>query len=171
MKSILFILISLLGVAQLVAQENKLVNPAIFPDVVFVMPNPPKPIKGWKLVENWKATDGMTVSEDLKNGSVLVGEYPGKIIKFQFKGNAVGIEIITTSDSGIIEYSVDGSDWQKQDLFTPLSKEEHIPLCITLGKNLKDWKHTLQIRLTGEKNSESTGNKCIIRHFYFNSPK
>jgi hypothetical protein len=26
----------------------------------------------------------------------------------------------------------------------------------------------LQIRLTDEENAESTGNKCVLRYFYFN---
>jgi hypothetical protein len=40
-----------------------------------------------------------------------------------------------------------------------------------LGSGLKNGKHTLQIKLTGEKNPESTGNKCILRYFYFNAPE
>ena len=170
MKKIGFILVCLFGILQLPAQERQNVDIAVFPAVAFVAPNPPNPIKGWEMVEDWKATDGITVSEDLKNTSALVGKYPGKIIKFQFKGNAVGIEVITISDAGIIEYSIDGSDWQKEDLYTPLGKEKHVPLFLTLGEDLKNRRHTLQIRLTKERNSESSGNKCVIRRFYFNAP-
>jgi hypothetical protein len=99
---------------------------------------------------------------------MLVGNYPGKIIKFQFEGNAVGIAVAAGPDAGIIEYSIDGLRWQKKDLFTQWSKNLYLPWFYTLDSGLKNKKHTLQIRLTDEKNPESTGNKCIIRYFYFN---
>ncbi len=135
---------------------------------ILVEPNPPKSIKGWKMVENWKPTDGQGTRDNYVNVPMLVGEYPGKIIKFQFKGNAVGIAVAAGPDAGIIEYSIDESDWKKQDLFTQWSKNLHLPWFYTLGSGLKKGKHTLQIRLTNDKNPESTGNKCVVRYFYFN---
>jgi sialidase-1 len=135
---------------------------------ILVEPNPPKPIKGWGFVENWKPMDGKGTRANYVNVPMLVGDYPGKIIKFQFKGNAVGIAVAAGPDAGIIEYSIDESDWKKQDLFTKWSKNLYLPWYFTLGSGLKNKKHTLQIRLTDEKNPESTGTKCIIRYFYFN---
>jgi sialidase-1 len=135
---------------------------------IMVEPNPPKPIKGWKMVENWKPEDGKNTRFNYVNVPMLVGEYPGKTIKFQFKGNAVGIAVAAGPDAGIIEYSIDESDWKKMDLFTLWSKNLHLPWFYTLGSGLKSGKHTLQMRLTDEKNPESTGNKCVLRYFYFN---
>jgi len=135
---------------------------------ILVEPNPPKPIKGWKMVENWNPADGKGTRANYVNVPMLVGEYPGKIIKFEFKGNAVGIAVAAGPDAGIIEYSIDDSDWQKQDLFTQWSKNLYLPWFYTLGTGLKSGKHMLQIRLTNEKNAESTGNKCVLRYFYFN---
>lgn len=135
---------------------------------ILVEPNPPKPIKGWDMVENWQPADGKGTRENYVNVPMLVGDYPGKIIKFQFKGNAVGIAVAAGPDAGIIEYSIDESDWKKQDLFTQWSKNLYLPWFYTLGSGLKNGKHTLQIRLTNEKNQESIGNKCVLRYFYFN---
>lgn len=135
---------------------------------ILVEPNPPKPIKGWRLVENWKPEDGKGTRENYVNVPMLVGEFPAKIIKFQFKGNAVGIAVAAGPDSGIIEYSIDNSDWEKQDLFTKWSNQLHLPWYYTLASGLKSRKHTLQIRLIDEKNIKSTGNKCVLRYFYFN---
>jgi sialidase-1 len=135
---------------------------------ILVEPNPPKPIKGWKMVQNWNPADGKGTRDNYVNVPMLVGKYPGKIIKFKFKGNAVGIAVAAGSDAGIIEYSIDDSDWQKQDLFTRWSKNLYLPWFYTLGSGLKNGKHMLQIRLTDEKNAESTGNKCVLRYFYFN---
>ncbi len=138
---------------------------------ILIEPNPPKPIKGWTFFENWKPVDGKGTRANYVNVPMLVGDYPGKIIKFQFEGNAVGIAVAAGPDAGIIEYSIDDSDWKKQDLFTTWSKNLYLPWFYTLDSGLKGKKHTLQIRLTDEKNSESTGNKCVLRYFYFNETK
>jgi sialidase-1 len=138
---------------------------------ILVEPNPPKPIKGWQMVENWNPADGKGTRANYVNVPMLVGDYPGKIIKFQFKGNAVGIAVASGPDAGIIEYSIDESDWKKQDLFTQWSTNLYLPWFYTLGSGLKSGKHTLQIRLTVEKNPESNGNKCVLRYFYFNAPE
>jgi len=121
------------------------------------------------MIENWKPTDGKNVRHNYVQVPILEGEFPGKIIKFQFKGNAVGIAVAAGPDSGIIEFSVDNSPWQKQDLFTQWSKNLHLPWYYTLATGLKSGKHMLQIRLTDEKNQESVGNICRIRYFYFNA--
>lgn len=136
---------------------------------ILIEPNPTKKIKGWQMVENWKPSDGKGTRDNYVNVPMLVGEFPGKIIKFQFKGNAVGIAVAAGPDAGIIEYSIDDSDWIKQDLFTQWSSNLHLPWFYTLGSGLKNGKHTMQIRLTGLKNPESTGNKCVLRYFYFNA--
>jgi sialidase-1 len=120
------------------------------------------------MVNQWTPSDGKSTRDSFVNVPMLVGEYPGKIIKFQFKGNAIGIAVAAGPDAGVIEYSIDESEWAKLDLFTLWSKDLHLPWFYTLGTELKDRKHTLQIRLTKEKNPESTGNKCVIRYFYVN---
>lgn len=136
---------------------------------ILVQPNPPKTIKGWKFVENWKPENNKGTRSNYVDVPMLVGEYPGKIVKFQFRGNAVGIAVAAGPDAGIIEYSVDNSDWKKLDLFSDWSENLYLPWFYTLDSGLKNGKHTLQIRLTDDKNPKSTGTKCIIRYFYFNT--
>ncbi|MCY1720235.1 GDSL-type esterase/lipase family protein [Prolixibacteraceae bacterium Z1-6] len=133
-----------------------------------IAPNPPKPIKGWEFVENWHPDNDKGTRLNYTNVPMLVGEYPGKIIKFQFKGNAVGIAVAAGPDAGIIEYSIDDQPWEKQDLFTQWSNNLYLPWYFTLESGLKNRKHTIQIRLSDEKNPESTGRKCVLRYFYFN---
>jgi len=133
-----------------------------------ISPNPSKPIKGWTMVENWKPDDETGTREGYVNVPMLVGEYPGKIIKFGFKGTAVGIAVAAGPDAGIVEYSVDDAPWQQVDLFTQWSSGLYLPWYYTLENELKNRNHTLQLRLAKEKNSESKGNKCILRYFYFN---
>lgn len=135
---------------------------------VLIAPVPPRKIKGWKWIENWKPGDGKATRADYTNVPMLVGENPGEIIKFQFRGNAVGIAVAAGPDAGIIEYSIDESDWEKLDLFTEWSAGLHLPWFYTLGAGLKNRKHMLQIRMTSGKNPKSIGNKCVIRYFYVN---
>ncbi|QGY42577.1 hypothetical protein GM418_02590 [Maribellus comscasis] len=134
-----------------------------------VEPNPKKAFKGWTMIENWQPKDGKGTRDNYVNVPMLEGTYPGKTIKFHFKGTAVGIAVAAGPDAGIIEYSVDNHPWKKQDLFTEWSNSLHLPWYFTLESELKDRSHTLQIRVSKDKNSESLGNVCRLRYFFFNA--
>ena len=152
-------------------EVSKIPNPldnANYNNGILIEPNPPKKIKGWEMVENWKPKGKVGTRSNYTKVPMLVGEYPGKVVKFHFEGNAVGIAVAAGPDAGIIEYSIDNSDWQKQDLYTQWSKGLYLPWYYTLASGLKNRKHTLQIRMIEEKNPESKGNKCVLRYFYFN---
>jgi len=144
------------------------IDEANYDNGILIEPNPKKRIKGWVMVENWKPEIKVGTRANYTDVPMLVGEYPGKIIKFHFEGNAVGIAVAAGPDAGIIEYSIDNSEWQQQDLFQKWSKNLYLPWYYTMGSGLKNKKHTLQIRMSKEKNPESTGNKCVLRYFYFN---
>lgn len=144
------------------------IDPDCYDNGVLVEPNPPKKIKGWEMVENWQPKDGKGTRANYVNVPMLVGSYPGETIKFHFKGNAVGVAVAAGPDAGIIEYSVDNKPWKKQDLFTQWSGGLHLPWYYTLAGGLKSRRHTMQLRITGEKNDKSTGKVCRIRYFYFN---
>lgn len=144
------------------AQDWGKVDATVFPNPVFVAPQPPKAIKGWTLIENSSEEAGKG-----KVGTVLVGEYPGKIIKFQFSGNAVGIVVAERSE-GAIEFSVDEADWERLGLKRESKKETGL-LYFTLESGLKNRKHTLQIRVAS--GSSSGKSQCILTSFYFNKPK
>lgn len=133
-----------------------------------VEPNPRKSFKGWKLVNNWQPADDKETRPNYVNVPILEGSYPGKIIKFHFKGNAVGIAVAAGPDAGIIEYSVDNHPWKKQDLYTQWSNFLHLPWYYTLESGLQNRNHTLQIRVSENKNPKSQGNVCRIRYFFFN---
>ncbi len=131
-------------------------------------PNPQESFKGWKMERNWQPVDGKGTRANYVNVPMLEGCYPGKTVKFHFKGDAVGIAVAAGPDAGIIEYSIDNHPWKKHDLFTQWSSSLHLPWYCTLGSGLKNRKHTLQIRLSGDKNPESSGNVCRIRYFFYN---
>ncbi len=133
-----------------------------------VQPGPRKSIKGWTMIDNWKPDNDAGTRDGYVHVPMLVGEYPGQIIKFRFKGTAVGIAVAAGPNAGVIEYSVDNAPWRKFDLFTEWSKNLYLPWYCTLENDLKNRNHTLQIRLAKDQNPESTGRKCILRHFFYN---
>ncbi|MCX6224510.1 MAG: SGNH/GDSL hydrolase family protein, partial [Bacteroidia bacterium] len=124
--------------------------------------------KAWRIDPDWKPSDQKGTRADYADVTMLIGEVPGKILVYKFNGRAVGIAVASGPDAGIIEYRIDGSSWQKKDLFTSWSQSLHLPWFFTLKDDLKPGKHTLEIRLTAEKNPGSTGTACRIRYFYLN---
>lgn len=147
------LILGLTAQAQTDQDVSNLVDGNNFPNPVFISPDPPKPIKGWEMT---KVTDE----------TVLKGEFPGEIIKFRFKGTAVGILVFSGNNSGVIEYSIDGQPWFEQDVYSD-NKEPELK-GYTLDKDLKNRKHTLQIRIIEKKNPESSGSSIALRSFYFN---
>lgn len=150
MRFIILLLVVFLAWNTSRAQDK--VDAELFPNPVFIAPNPPKAIKGWEMTE-------------IDGADVLVGEYPAKILKFEFEGTALGIEVLSNSVSGIIEFSVDDQSWIKKDFFT---KGEEKVQFITLEPNLKQGKHMLQLRMSKESNLNSKGKKCMLKSFYLN---
>jgi sialidase-1 len=71
-------------------------------------------------------------------------------------------------DAGVIEYRVDHGDFKKLDLFTKWSSHLHLPWYYVLEAQLSSSKHIVTIRTLSEKNSESRGNACRIKHFFIN---
>lgn len=127
-----------------------------------------KPGKGWFPEPLWTPSDKAATRPDFTVVPMLVAENPGKILSFEFEGNAVGIAVAAGPDAGMIRYRVDHEEWKKLDLFTSWSAQLHLPWFYTLAHGLKPGKHKLQIRVVKEKNPRSSGNACRIRYFYVN---
>ena len=125
-------------------------------------------LKGWKVIDRWKPSDGAGTRKQYVNIPALVAETPGDAMKLKFEGSAVGICIASGPDAGIIEYSIDGKEFQSVDLFTQWSGGLHLPWYIMLNDELKNKKHTLQIRMSSENNKKSKGHACRILHFLVN---
>jgi len=125
-------------------------------------------LKGWKVIDRWKPADGAGSRKQYVNIPALVAETPADAMKLKFKGSAVGICIASGPDAGIIEYSIDGKEFQSVDLFTQWSGGLHLPWYIMLNDELKNKKHTLQIRMSSDNNKKSKGHACRILHFLVN---
>jgi sialidase-1 len=99
---------------------------------------------------------------------MLISTIPGSALRFKFKGNAVGIAIVSGADAGIISYSIDGNDFKKYNLFTKWSSSLHLPWYILLGNGLKNGSHELEIKIDADKDPRSKGNACRIVYFLVN---
>lgn len=124
--------------------------------------------KGWKYITNWTPSDKMGTRKNYTNVPMLEGSYSGKTLKFKFEGTVIGIAVAAGPDAGIIEYSIDGGEWIKQDLFTRWSSQLHLPWYYTLKVGLTSGQHMLRLRMLQDKNKNSKGNYCRIRYFYVN---
>ena len=124
--------------------------------------------EGWSYTPSWNPGDKASTRDGYVNVPMLVGKEPGRILKFGFRGSAVGIAIAAGPDAGIIEYSIDGKEWKTIDLYTQWSGWLHLPWYLTLGDELKPGSHVLRMRLSDSKNEASKGTVCRIRYFFVN---
>ena len=99
---------------------------------------------------------------------MLVGEKVGEKATFTFRGNAVGICIISGKDAGKLRYRVDHKPYREIDLFTQWSPYLHLPWYLVLDDQLKEGKHVLEMEIIADKNEKSVGNACRIVHFLVN---
>jgi sialidase-1 len=123
---------------------------------------------GWTYTGNWTPGDKAATREGFVNVPMLNGDTPGKILRFNFRGTAVGISVAAGPDAGILEYSIDNGVWSRVDLFTQWSNWLHLPWYLVLGDELKNRSHVLKIRLSSDKNEASKGTVCRIRYFLVN---
>jgi sialidase-1 len=122
----------------------------------------------WTYISSWTPDDKAATRDGYTDVPMLIGRDPGKILKFPFRGSAVGIAVAAGPDAGIIEYSIDGKEWKSVDLFTQWSGWLHLPWYLILGDELKKGSHVLRICLSKNKNEASLGTVCRIRYFFVN---
>lgn len=126
--------------------------------------------EGWFIDEKWTPTDNIPTRKGYVDVPMLVSSTPGSEITFTFEGTAIGICNVAGPDAGIIEYSIDGGEYQRKDLFTPWSDRLHMNLYLVFDDMLSDTRHELKIRISESKNEKSIGHACRIVHFLVNKP-
>jgi len=126
------------------------------------------PREGWKLIERWRPGDGKETRTGFVDVPVLAADIPGSQFEFRFAGTAVGICVAAGPDAGMVEYSVDGGMFRRQDLFTPWSGLLHLPWFYVLDDQLEPEEHIIRVRVGTGKNPASTGHTCRIVHLLVN---
>jgi sialidase-1 len=125
-------------------------------------------IEGFTYDAAWHPGDGKGVRKGFVDIPVLKADQPGAMLKFRFKGTAVGIFVTCGPDVGIIEYSIDQSPFRQLDQFTQWSANLHLPWAYILDAELDPGIHELTLRTTNKKNENSSGYACRIVHFLVN---
>lgn len=117
---------------------------------------------------SWQPKDNTSTRPGFVNMPMLVSEQAGASFSLPFKGNTIGIAIISGPDAGIIKYSIDDKPAKSIDLFTQWSASLHLPWYLVLGDNLSSGKHRLNVSISADHNIRSKGNACRIVYFLLN---
>lgn len=122
----------------------------------------------WTIDPDWSPSDGLPTREGFVHKPMLVANTPGSTFSLSFKGTAVGIALVSGADAGMVTFSIDGGPPQTLDLYTQWSGQLHLPWYLMLGADLKPGAHTLNLKISAEKNPKSVGNACRIVYFLLN---
>lgn len=124
--------------------------------------------EAWILHKNWLPEDRLNTRKGFVNIPMLTAQKPGATLSLNFKGNAVGMAIVSGADAGKVIYTIDNGPERELDLYTKWSKSLHLPWYVLFDSNLKNGNHTLRLRISENRNEKSTGNACRIAHFLVN---
>jgi hypothetical protein len=102
------------------------------------------------------------------NDDILEATTPGATLQLKYRGSAIGLFVTSGPDAGILEYSIDGSDFRKIDQYTQWSKSLHLPWLLMLEDENSSGEHRLVLRISKDKNPESKGTACRIHRFAVN---
>jgi lysophospholipase L1-like esterase len=123
----------------------------------------------WIINKNWTPEDGLTTRPGFINVPMLVSTTAGASFTLRFKGNAIGMAIVSGSDTGIVKYSIDNGPEQQMDLFTEWSQSLHLPWYVLFGSDLSNTDHLLKVTIMPENNKGSKGTACRIVNFLVNN--
>ncbi|WP_038165971.1 SGNH/GDSL hydrolase family protein [Verrucomicrobium sp. BvORR106] len=120
-------------------------------------PLSPQAMEKAKLVSyDWTTLDEGWLGWQLSSASQIphlaVSNKPGSTISFKFKGSQVGIYDIIGPDTGNLEFSLNGGDWQKKVNFDKYCLTYARPHATPLAQNLDPSKeHEIKIRIAADK--------------------
>ena len=130
-----------------------------------------KKLNGFAVETNYDAAaEGGKVRTGWNERPQLIGHKPGDSFELKFRGSAVAVQVIAGPHAGIIEHSVDGSDWVEQDLFVEKNSFKlHLNRIYILRDGLNpEADHILSVRISEKRHELSKGNNCRIVYFGLN---
>ena len=130
-----------------------------------------KKLNGFAMETNYDAAaEGGKVRTGWNERPQLIGHKPGDSFELKFRGSAVAVQVIAGPHAGIIEHSVDGSDWVEQDLFVEKNSFNlHLNRIYILRDGLDpEAEHTMSVRISEKRHELSKGNNCRIVYFGLN---
>lgn len=126
------------------------------------------PLEKGRLLDTWSlpATTGW-VQED----ESLSGRYPHRLtargpeageLRICFHGNAIGLYFLTAPDSGILEWKLDGGEWRARNTWDTWALRFTRANYAILESELPPGEHELWLRVSAEKDEQSTGYTICI---------
>ena len=91
----------------------------------------------------------------------------GSTLEFDFYGTYLGAFYTLENDSGIIEYSIDGGEWEKFSLWDIYCLDSDRCGGSIIVNGLEKSAHHIVIRISSEKDEQSNGHKINFRAFYW----
>ncbi len=122
----------------------------------------------FNFINNWTPKDSVATREGFVHLPVLESFESGASFHLNFKGNVIGISVLSGPDSGTLEYSVDGKTYLPVDLYTQWSNTLYLPWFVVLADDLNSGQHELTVRASAKRNKKSTGNAIRIISFMEN---
>lgn len=102
---------------------------------------------GWqRSVPDWEVLSGSKRAR-FSREVMLHSEQADSTLRFDFAGSAVGAWVLAGPDAGVIEYRIDGDDWQSMDLKHHYSSGLHYPRVVLFAAELKTGEHRLELRI------------------------
>jgi sialidase-1 len=117
-------------------------------------------VSGWRMEKNWTSeqTCNWTPPAD-----IFVGEEPGASFQIRFTGTAAGFSMLAGMDIGNVDVSIDGGAYQTVSLFDSYCTMFYRPKIVLFADDLSPGIHTFDIRISEEKDEQSTGHAiCIL---------
>jgi sialidase-1 len=127
-----------------------------------------KIVKGFRIVDPWKPTDGVKARPGFVDVPALVGTMPGDSFELEFDGTAAGLFITSGPDAGRIECSVDGGEFRPSETITRWSAGLHLPWAVILADGLSPGHHTLRVRIAEGHDPRSAGTAVRVFHLLLN---
>jgi len=143
-------------------------DPASYSEGKLFAPRIAKRLHGFAVQTDYDAAaEGGKVRTGWNERPQLIGHNPGDSFDLPFKGSAVAIQVIAGPKAGIVEHSLNGTDWVDQDLFVAKNSFKlHLNRIYILRDGLDPEKqHTLTVRITDKRHGLSKGNNCRIVYF------
>lgn len=130
------------------------------------------PLENGRLVDAWTVAAPGWTQDNHPLGSVfphmLACGAPGTELSFKFNGTAIGLYWQIASDSGDIEWSVDGGKAARRSSWDKYALKYNRPNYAVLADALPPGEHTLKIKVLSDKNPQSKGNMIRIAAFMVN---
>lgn len=94
-------------------------------------------------------------------GYVRKSGLSGRIAKTHFTGSSIAFVSTTSNNRGIAAVRIDGGAWQLVDLYTASTNTKRVAWAADVSQGA----HTLEVSVTGDGNSSSTGTRIDIDAF------